>query len=91
MKKKKYLLNGLFLVVLMCATFYFVLKDQEFDKLLYYISEANFMWLLVGLMMMLIFVSFESIIIHYLMKSLSCAINFIHCLKYSFVGFLSVL
>lgn len=87
MKKKKYLLNGLFLIALMCATFYFVLKDQEFDKLLYYISEANFAWLLVGLMLMLIFVSFESIIIHYLMKSLSCAINFIHCLKYSFVGF----
>lgn len=87
MKKKKYLLNGLFLIALMCATFYFVLKDQEFDKLLYYISEANFSWLLVGLMLMLIFVSFESIIIHYLMKSLSCAINFVHCLKYSFVGF----
>lgn len=87
MKKKKYLLNGLFLIALITGTFYFVLKDQELDLLLHYISEANLGWLLVGLMMMLIFVSFESIIIHYLMKSLSCAMNFIHCLKYSFVGF----
>lgn len=87
MKKKKYLLNGLFLIALIAGTFYFILRDQEFDMLIHYISEAKIGWLTLGLIMMLVFVSFESVIIHYLMKSISCAINFIHCLKYSFVGF----
>lgn len=87
MKKKKLLINGFILIALICITFYFVLKDQEFDKLLQYMSEAKPFWLLVGLMMMLVFVSFESVIIHYLMKSLSYAVSFINCLKYSFIGF----
>lgn len=87
MDKKKYLLNGMFLIVLMVGTLYFVLKDQEIDQLFVYISKANPLWLLVGLALVLVYVSFESVIIHYLMKSLSYAINFIHCLKYSFIGF----
>jgi len=87
MDKKKYLLNGAFLIALMVGTFYFVLKDQEIDQLFVYISKAKPQWLLLGLGFVLIYVSFESVIIHYLMKSLSYAINFIHCLKYSFIGF----
>ncbi len=87
MDKKKYLLNGIFLIALMAGTLYFVLKDQEIDQLFVYISNANPLWLLVGLALVLIYVSFESVIIHYLMKSLSYAINFVHCLKYSFIGF----
>ena len=87
MKKKKYLLNGLFLLALIGGTFYFILKDQEFDQLLNYILEANPVWLLVGLFLMFIFVSFESVVIHYLSKTLSCAVSFLNCIKYSFVGF----
>lgn len=87
MNKKKYLLNGIFLIALMGGTLYFVLKDQEIDQLFVYISMAKPQWLLLGLAFVLIFVSFESIIIHYLTKSLSYAVNFIHCLKYSFIGF----
>lgn len=87
MKKKKIFLNGLFLIILIGATLYLVLKDQEVDLLFKYIKEADTWWLILGLCLMLIFISFESIIIHYLTRSLSCAISFIHCLKYSFVGF----
>lgn len=87
MDKKKYLLNGAFLIALMTGTLYFVLKDQEIDQLFVYISKAKPAWLLLGLGFLLVYISFESVIIHYLMKSLSYAINFIHCLKYSFIGF----
>ena len=86
MDKKKYLLNGVFLIALMAGTLYFVLKDQEIDQLFVYISQAKPQWLLLGLAFVLIYISFESVIIHYLMKSLSYAINFIHCLKYSFIS-----
>ena len=87
MDKKKYLLNGIFLIALMSGTLYFVLKDQEIDQLFVFISKAKPQWLLIALALEFVFVSFESVIIHYLMKSLSYAVKFIHCLKYSFIGF----
>lgn len=87
MKIKKYIVNAIVLIVLIVGTFYFELRDQELDELFTYIKGANKIWLLIGLGMVLVFISFESVIIHYLMKSLSYAVGFLHCLKYSFIGF----
>ncbi|MDE6209137.1 MAG: flippase-like domain-containing protein [Lachnospiraceae bacterium] len=87
MKDKKYIYNVLFLIVLMAGTGYFLLKDQEITEIIKYIKQADKGYLLLGFCLVIIYVSFESIIIHYLMKSLSYAVKFIHCLKYSFIGF----
>ncbi len=87
MKNKKYIFNVLFLIVLAAGTAYFLLKDQEISDIIKYIKQCNLFYIILGLIFVLIFVSFESVIIHYLMKTLSCAISFIHCLKYSFIGF----
>lgn len=87
MKNKKYIFNVLFLIVLMAGTGYFLLKDQEITEIIKYIKQADKKYLLLGFCLVMIYVSFESVIIHYLMNSLSYAIKFIHCLKYSFIGF----
>lgn len=87
MKGKKYIINAIVLIVLIVGTAYFILRDQNMDELFMYIRQAKKRWLIIGLMFVLVFISFESIIIHYLMKSLSYSIRFIHCLKYSFIGF----
>lgn len=87
MKNKKYILNSIFLIVLMLGTGYFLFKDQELSELLKYIRLADIRYLLLGVVFLLIYVSFESVIIHYLMKTLSYTVKFIHCLKYSFIGF----
>lgn len=87
MKNKKYIFNVLFLIVLIAGTAYFLLKDQEISDIVKYIKQCNPFYILLGFLFVMIFVSFESVIIHYLMKTLSCAISFIHCLKYSFIGF----
>lgn len=87
MKDKKYIFNVLFLIVLMAGTGYFLLKDQEITEIIKYIKQADKFYLLIGFFLVMIYVSFESVIIYYLMKSLSYAVKFVHCLKYSFIGF----
>lgn len=84
---KKNLINIVVLLALIAATLFLLLKDQELDELLDCIKSANKIWLLIGLILIILFVCFESIIIHYLMKALSYSSNFLHCIKYSFVGF----
>ena len=87
MKAKKYILNILFLLVLMVGTFCFIFKDQEITSIVKYIKEADKGYLLIGFILLIVFVSLESVIIHYLLNTLSCKNNFFSCLKYSFVGF----
>lgn len=87
MKRKKYILNGIVLFLLIGGTMYFVLKDQEVSKILDYIGEAKKIWLLLGGVLIFTFITLESLIIHYLLNSLSCVVSRIKCLKYSFVGF----
>ncbi len=84
---KKQIFNIAFFVILIVGTMYFLLRDQEISELWNCIISANKFYLFIGLFLMFIFVSSESIIIHYLMNSLSYAVKLIQCLKYSFVGF----
>lgn len=84
---KTKIINITLLLVLMGGTLFFLLKDQEIDELLLCIKSADKGWLLVGLLCMIGFVCFESVIIHYLMNAMSWSINLIHCIKYSFIGF----
>ncbi len=84
---KKQIFNIAFFLILIVGTMYFLLKDQEISKLWDCIVNANKFYLFIGFILIFIFVSSESIIIHYLMNSLSYAVKFLQCLKYSFVGF----
>lgn len=84
---KTYLLNVIFLILLFIATLYVIFKDQEIEDVLRYIKLSNNNYLFLGIVMMLLFVCSESVIIHYLMNSLSYNVNLIRCIKYSFIGF----
>lgn len=87
MNVKKLAMNGLFLVVLIIGTLYFVLKDQEIDLLFECIESAKKSWLFIGLILVILFITLESVIINYLMKSLSYKVKLSQCVKYSFIGF----
>lgn len=87
MKDKKYIFNVLFLIILIAGTGYFLLRDQEITDIIRYIKQADKGYLMLGFGFVMIFVSFESVIIHYLMHSLSYSVKFLQCLKYSFIGF----
>ena len=84
---KSKIINILLLIILMLCTFYFLLKDQELDELWACILSADKMWLLAGLVCIILFICFESVIIHYIVNALAYSVKLIHCIKYSFIGF----
>ena len=87
---KKYykgVLNGLFLVLLMGLTLYFLLKDQELGAIFKALGQARPGYLLVGVVLVVVFVCSESVIIHYMMGTLKYKAPMKNCIKYSFVGF----
>lgn len=86
-KYKKAIFNGAFLILLLSATLYFLLKDQEIPVILQSIKKAKSSYLITGLGLVFIFVCSESVIIRYLMKQLKTKVPLLRCIKYSFIGF----
>lgn len=85
--KKKYLGSFLFFVVLMGATFYFLLKDNPLPQLMKTIRNVNPFFLGLGILAMLGFICCEAGNTKIIMESLRYKISFLCHLKYSFVGF----
>lgn len=52
-----------------------------------YLEKTNFLYIFIGLILVILFVSSESVIIKYLLNILHCKVPMKHCLKYSFIGF----
>ena len=86
-KYRKHIINAIFLIVLFGITVYVIFKDQEIDTIFRYIKLANPIYLILGFIMMLVFVCSESVIINYLMNTLSYKVGILSCIKYSFIGF----
>ncbi len=86
-KKGKYYISMIVMVLLIAVTFVFLLKDSSPQALLDVIQSVNPWFVLIGLGMMLLFVSCEAFNIHNIMKSLDKKVPFLRCLKYAFVGF----
>ncbi len=87
---KKYLkgiLNGLFFALLIGLTLYFLLKDQELPKIFDACRRAKPGYLLAGIILVIIFVCSESVIIHYMMRTLKYKAPLKNCIRYSFIGF----
>ena len=84
---KKILIEAVFIIVLFIITVYCVLKGEDLNEIMGYIEQTNKWYLLVGLALVLVFICMESVIIHYLMKTLNCKLRMRDCIRYSFVGF----
>ncbi len=85
--RKKLILNVVFLVLIFSFTFYGLLKEEELSELIKSLELAKIGYLLIGLVFVVIFVCSESVIIHYMMRSLKRETSFGSCVKYSFIGF----
>lgn len=86
-KNKKSILQIAFLLALFGFTFYELFKGQELGAIGESIQRAQKGYIWVGILFVLIFVCSESVIIHYMMKSLNQKIPLGNCIKYSFIGF----
>lgn len=86
-KNKKNIFQALFLFALIGLTFYALFKDQELDQIWESIQLANKVYLMLGVLLVIIFVCCESVIIHYMMKSLNQRVPLHNCIRYSFIGF----
>ncbi len=84
---KKILIEAVFIIALFIITVYCVLKGEDLTEIKGYIEQTNKWYLLIGLALVLVFICMESVIIHYLMKTLNCKLRMRDCIRYSFVGF----
>lgn len=86
-KNKKSIFQILFLLALLAFTFFQLFKGQELGQIMETIERAKKGYIWLGIVFVIIFVCSESVIIHYMMKSLNKQIPLRNCVKYSFIGF----
>ena len=80
-------LNALFLLAVFGLTIWSVFKGEDLAKVLAYLQMANMAYILPAILCVLLFIIGESVIILYLLHTLSIHVPFGHCCLYSFIGF----
>ncbi|MBQ1311378.1 MAG: flippase-like domain-containing protein [Blautia sp.] len=85
--KKKTVWNLIFLVVVFVLTMYFVFRGKDISAILETAREADFRYLFVGIICVILFILGEATIIFYMMRTLGASVKKTHCALYSFVGF----
>lgn len=85
--KLKIIFNVIFVVLLLFLTLHFIFKNQELTQIIKYIRNVNMHYIIISLLFVGFFICSESLIISYLMRSLTYHVNFIKCIKYSIIGF----
>ena len=86
-KRRKLIRNFIFFLFLIFLTFYILLKDQDLSVLLDTMMNANFKFVLIGIMCMLVYLMCEGINIGRTLKALGEKSNFIKNFKYALIGF----
>lgn len=86
-KYKKGIFEALFLIGLIIATFYLILRDENPVEIIAAIKDSNDWWLLLAVFFGLVFICGESVIMRYLFKALGQSVKLLRCIKYSFIGF----
>ena len=87
MNKKKTILNGIFLAVVLGLTLYGVFHGQDLGALASYMRQADLRYWCIGIFCVVLFIGSESVIIHYMMRNLGQKLKLTRCFLYSFVGF----
>lgn len=88
MQKKKYYWNILVMVLLLAATFYIMLKDQDLGEILETLHQTRTDQMILAMIAALLYLVFESFSLLVILKSLKSPVRLMPSLKYSFIGFL---
>lgn len=85
--RRKNILNILFLLFVFAFTVYHVFEDKDIGEIVRLMRTVRLEFLIPGVLCVLLFIGGESVIIHYLMSSLSIRIRGWKCFLFSSVGF----
>lgn len=88
MQKKKYIGNIIFMVILLAATFYVLLKDQDLPEILDVLKAVNHHYVVFAFIAATLYLIFESLSLLVILRSLGERSRLLPSLKYSFIGFL---
>lgn len=83
----KSVFNVLFLAVIFGLTLWSVFHGEDFGQVLSFLATADLRYVLPSIVCVLLFIAGESVVIHYLMRTLGTRVPFSHCYLYSFIGF----
>lgn len=83
----KKLLSVLLFLVIMGATVFVVLKNQDLTEVLHTVAGMNKMYLGLAIAMAIFFVGAEGLLFFHMFHSLGEKAGFLQCIKYAFVGF----
>lgn len=83
----KFILYAALFIAIMLLTFWNVFRGQDFNKMLSAIGEMSGWYLIAAVFLAVGFVSWEGIMIWYLLRGIGEGKSLMSCLSYSFTGF----
>ena len=86
-KKKSFLGSGIFLILLMGVTFFYLLRGQNIIELVNTIKEIKPTFIIIGILAAFLFIYCEAINFQITLDIFKEKITFLQALKYSFIGF----
>ncbi len=84
---KKYILSGVFLIVLMAVTFYVIFKDTSIDEIWNLLRAVKMPYVYAGILSMLGFFLFQGIVIGLSAECQQLKLSLWEMMQYSFVSF----
>lgn len=86
-ERRKQFFNILLFAVVFALTVNSVFSGTDLTQLLTYLSSVNLGYILPSIVCVVLFILGESVIFHYLFRTLGLQSRFSHCCLYSFIGF----
>lgn len=85
--RKSYILNGIFMLALIAAVFYVLLRDQDIGKILDALRHSSPLYISLEIAAMLMFFILQSLSCCIILKALGSPLKFMESLKLTFTGF----
>lgn len=87
-KKMTYVLNILFMIVILGFTFYALLRGEDIGEIFHAIRKADKSWLVFAVGCALVYLLLQAASLEIIMRSLGESMRFVQSVKYTFICFL---
>lgn len=85
--KKKYLFSIIFFVILLILTFYMLFSNNDMNDVIQNIKNISLKYILLGVVLILVYLTTESLYIKHILKSIKCKISLLQGFIYSCIEF----